>query len=131
MGRRLNGDDPTTHSSIALLQERFRQLQRTKEMREERNLLRVMAAQSKVPNQSPTAGCHQSKWFLHPNLIHPSRPLIGSSSPPQLHCHIDHSMQFQDCQTSLFIGLRPLRGNNRMQSPKMSKETDVDTSLHL
>lgn len=131
MGRRLNGDDPTTtHSSIALLQERFRQLQRTKE-RKERNLLRVMATQSKVSNRSPNARCHQSQWFLQPDLIHPSRPLIGSSSPPQLHSHIDHTMQFQDCETSLFIGLWPHRGNNRMQSPKLSKETDVDTSLHL
>ncbi|KAL1372768.1 uncharacterized protein LOC127741490 [Arachis duranensis] len=43
------------HSSIALLQERFRELQRVKEMREERELLKMMLNSDHQPSKSPSS----------------------------------------------------------------------------
>lgn len=134
MGRRLNCDDPTTLHSIALLQERFKQLERTKEMREERDLLKVFVAQPEAPILSQPARREQSKWFLHSELVHPPRPLISPSpsSALQLPSHSDCGMQLEDCETSLSIGLWPHRATKKnMDSPKITKETEVDTSLHL
>lgn len=132
MARRPNGDNPTSPHYIALLQKTFKRLERTKERREERDLLRVFAAQSEVLNLSPPARCKQSKRFLQSELVHPSTPPIStSSSALQLHSHSDHGMQFQDCETTLSIGLWPHRANKNMDSPKRSKETEVDTSLRL
>uniref|UniRef100_A0A803QBX2 Uncharacterized protein n=1 Tax=Cannabis sativa TaxID=3483 RepID=A0A803QBX2_CANSA len=41
-------DGTSHHSSIALLQERFRQLQRAKEMREEKELLRLLSESERI-----------------------------------------------------------------------------------
>ncbi|ONK59826.1 uncharacterized protein A4U43_C08F11220 [Asparagus officinalis] len=97
MGRQ--GNDPTVfHSSIALLQERFRQLQRVKEMREERELLKGFAGTTTESDPHPP---QPPKWFLHPDLVRPSRPLTG---PPAHH---------------------------RGERPEFRGEAEVDTSLHL
>ncbi|KAL6005160.1 hypothetical protein ACLOJK_005722 [Asimina triloba] len=57
-------------SSIALLQERFRQLQRVKEMREEREQLRLFVEPDEI---GPTNRCEPSSLsstlFFHPELI--------------------------------------------------------------
>ncbi|KAL6205381.1 hypothetical protein ACLB2K_022641 [Fragaria x ananassa] len=61
MARSQNLNDGTVkvHSSIALLQERFKQLQRAKEMREERELLRQLIAESaERANQTHQAAAH-------------------------------------------------------------------------
>ncbi|CAL1385997.1 unnamed protein product [Linum trigynum] len=58
-------------SSITLLQERFRQLRRAKEMREEKKMSKVMAMKLK-----PT-GNHTSKLHIHP---HPFKSSSSSSS---------------------------------------------------
>ncbi|XP_020590755.1 uncharacterized protein LOC110031733 [Phalaenopsis equestris] len=118
MGKK-NGEAAVHHSSIALLQERFRQLERVKELREEREQIRALADAGRSPSacyeqqqqQPPPA---TSKWFIHPDLIHPSRPLSGSPS----RSHDEHN-EIQNFAASL--SMQPLGYG----------EGDVDTSLHL
>ncbi|KAK1306582.1 hypothetical protein QJS10_CPA10g01824 [Acorus calamus] len=116
MGRVAN--DPTVlHSSIALLQERFRQLQRVKEMREERELtLRVFAKAAERVNPPPASHCEPPKWFIHPELTR--RPLQG-----YLFLQTSSSSDLNQVESPLLTGLCPGRAN--------TEETEVDTSLHL
>nr|CAB3494062.1 unnamed protein product [Digitaria exilis] len=63
-------------SSIALLQQRFRELERIREKREER-LLHVLAprpAATAAPRETPV------KWFFHPELLYPCRPLRDTAA---------------------------------------------------
>ncbi|CAA6657289.1 unnamed protein product [Spirodela intermedia] len=55
------GDSAAVYSSIALLQERFRRLQRVREMREERELLRAYPG-------TVAHSCEQQRamWFVRP-----------------------------------------------------------------
>ncbi|MQL88363.1 hypothetical protein Taro_020913 [Colocasia esculenta] len=124
MGRE-GGSNPTAvHSSIALLQERFRQLQRVKEMREERELLRACTE----PDRPSPSGCgHEPKWFLHPDLVHPSRPLHGPKSfRPDSG---GQQAEFPASSTSLSMAWNGR--SSSIRSSYGSDEMDVDTSLHL
>ena len=119
MGRQ--GNDPTVmHSSIALLQERFRQLQRAKEMREERELLRGFA----VADTEPPVPL-QLKWLSHLDLVRPSRPLSGPP-PPR-----GELPEFRAMETSLSMGLWHNRPAAASSIHGGGGEMDVDTSLHL
>lgn len=125
MGRQ-NGADPTVlHSSIALLQERFRQLQRVKEMREERELLRVFS-------HSDAGQPARLEPFFHPDLILPSRPLQGSSPRQPLHL-----LQREDRREMVKLTrLWPEKttAHHVFRSSDIDKPqdvADVDTSLHL
>ncbi|KAJ6314515.1 hypothetical protein OIU78_018070 [Salix suchowensis] len=72
-------DPAIIHSSIALLQERFRQLERAKEMRQQRELLKLFSEADHV--QSAMA-CESSK-LLHSELTLPPRqPIQASLSLP-------------------------------------------------
>ncbi|KAL6010995.1 hypothetical protein ACLOJK_001439 [Asimina triloba] len=72
MGRKNSGTTTVAQhsSSIALLEERFRKLQRVKEMREEREQLRLFAEPDEI---GPTNRCEPSSLlsmlFFHPKLI--------------------------------------------------------------
>lgn len=124
MGRQ--GSDPIAiHSSIALLQERFRRLQRAKEMRKERELLRVF---SQSPGVNPTEFSEPSGSFFQSELIltH-GPPFLGSlSSQPNL--QNKHS-DLQVIDTPILANLRP--SENVYQASKNFDDSDVDTSLHL
>ncbi|GFZ12596.1 hypothetical protein Acr_23g0009810 [Actinidia rufa] len=113
MSSRQRSESLVIHSSsIALLQERFRQLQRAKERREERELMRQVSKSH--PTHSPT--CHDpSRLFFNSELIAPPRPppLQGSSS--SLHHHMGQSKN-----TETFL----CRSSNY-------DDSDIDTSLHL
>ncbi|KAL6313799.1 hypothetical protein AAG906_010218 [Vitis piasezkii] len=110
MGRQ-SSDPIVIHSSIALLQERFRQLQRAKELREERELLRLF---SQSPGVNPTEFPEPSRSFFQSELILPHRsPLPGS--PPAS----------PTCITSTVISRKVY------QASKNFDDSDVDTSLHL
>ena len=127
MGREGNGNDPIAlHSSIALLQERFRQLQRVKEMREERELLmKNLGDQGRF---SPAIHCQSSRLSSHPELSFPSPP------PPEVTLSLWPSMQqikhssFQGDENPL-LKRRELASLNRFHEP--DSDCDVDTSLHL
>lgn len=127
-------------SSIALLQERFRNLQKVKEMREGRELQRVHTATdadrtgslSSALNlglqaanslnlglQAATANStEQPRWFFHPDLIRPSRPLRAPA--------------FQGLgATAGQTSPRPASLWGGMQNSGYRSDVDVDTSLHL
>ncbi|EOY28933.1 hypothetical protein QUC31_013304 [Theobroma cacao] len=128
-------NDPTIvfQSSIALLQERFRQLQRMKEMREERELLRKHAE----PKQcNPTLPYEPSRLFFH--FLPPRSP------PPQVPFSIwsgsQHRCSGTDSQSTeapLFESLLPtaskIPDSMHVSQNKFDDSDcdDVDTSLHL
>ncbi|MQL96289.1 hypothetical protein Taro_028961 [Colocasia esculenta] len=136
MGRESSGDPGGAgHSSIALLQERFRQLQRAKEMRAEREHLRGGFAASMVEHRSSGGGHHpgeqreKPQWFLHPDLVRPSRPL-PAPRPRRVELDADRggAPAFGTVGTSMGVwSERPAAG----RSMSSSDAVDVDTSLHL
>lgn len=133
MAKESNNSSAAIHSSsISLLRERFRQLQRIKEMREEKELLRLITlAKAEQPRPlltSTTTPYYKPAWFFHPELLHPSRPLrhptpylhLDSHGDryPSVRCFEDKSLSWAD--------------KANMHAPAYSDEAvDVDTSLHL
>ncbi|KAG8097535.1 hypothetical protein GUJ93_ZPchr0013g37388 [Zizania palustris] len=119
-------------SSIALLQQRFRELERIKEEREER-LLQMLAP--RADRSSGTAAVAQReappvKWFFHPELLYPCRPLRDKTAatlfpvvPATTACEFK---TFQLRGDSLTVDLWPSKAYKHVSS-----EVDVDTSLHL
>lgn len=120
-------------SSIALLQERFRNLQKVKEMREGRELQRVHPADTDVRMSGSSSSSlssalslglqaansnEQPRWFLHPDLIRPSRPLRGPAY---------HGLGANGVQTAP----PPASSWGGMQNSAYRSDVDVDTSLHL
>ncbi|KAK4759710.1 hypothetical protein SAY87_022841 [Trapa incisa] len=136
MGRTGTDDDPTAahhQSSIALLRERFKQLQREKEMREEKKLLmRMLNINNAIPT-SPATYDQPSKFFYQPDY---------GSSPPQLSLSLRPNsesgdrVRFRATETApMFVSSRSSSGNQFPRagfSGKMAADDlDVDTSLHL
>lgn len=140
------GESPIViQSSIALLQERFRQLQKVKEMREERQILKLLTEpNNKVlsPTASPLSShCEPLGFFVHHpeamvNNIYPT-----CSSPPQLSLSLWPSPQ-SNCShlrcveaPALVTSLWPVESTSlRVSSTKYRDYDhfdDVDTSLHL
>ncbi|KAI4308495.1 hypothetical protein L6164_031565 [Bauhinia variegata] len=125
MGRQDN--NPTvTNSSIALLQERFRQLEKVKERREGKELLKLF---SETQKGSSSIHLQPSGSSLQPRLVAPHRPSN----------HHDYSL-------SLGLDLANMvtdNHNTRKTTPSASSwpdgaatsrnfdNSDVDTSLHL
>lgn len=117
----LNKETPSKEimlSSIALLQERFRELERMKEMREGRCLGQFGMNNNATlwPSKSVlvlSTSEKPSSWFFHPDLLYPSRPLFET----KFLCLMDGANE------SISIGLQP--------ASLASEETDIDTSLHL
>nr|DAD20265.1 TPA_asm: hypothetical protein HUJ06_021728 [Nelumbo nucifera] len=123
MGRQ-SSDSTVAHSSIALLQERFRQLQRVKEMREERELLRFYSESERV---APSMPHETTRLFFHSDLIHPPRPTFQGSLSHQLNSRANH-VDFQAVETPLMKNLWP---RTVTHTPNNLDDADVDTSLHL
>ncbi|GAV59876.1 hypothetical protein CFOL_v3_03407 [Cephalotus follicularis] len=132
MGREINCNDPIViHSSIALLQERFRQLQRVKEMREERELTRLLAE----PKQFNPIMHYEPSRSTYFHFLPPRSPRHGHAPVslwPYFHQSRHADFQFKD--TPLLISLRS------KETPSVHASTnkfdnrdfdDVDTSLHL
>lgn len=143
MGRE-SSDQTMTHSSIVLLQERFRQLQRVKKMREEKEMLRLFSEADrctspprikyKTHNHKPQNLFFQSE-VLHPLPPKVAAPTIMSSS------HITCLSLWPDSHVS--DNTKKARWlNDKSWLPNRSttafydvnehdNECDVDTSLHL
>lgn len=137
MGRE-NQDPTIVHSSIALLQERFRQLERVKEMREERELKRML-------NEPKQQTYDQSTRLFSSNheLIIPSR-----SSPPHVslslwpttssqvkqqeeyHTSLKSPVSMNLCTTSYTQNMQANSWKNGYDCESAS-DSGVDTSLHL
>lgn len=131
-------DPIVVQSSIALLQERFRQLQRLKEMREEKELRRLLYEPSNKLFKVPETPNHEpSRVFFEPDL---GLPLSSAASPPpQLSLSLwpcsrgssGSCLRSTDARvfvSSRFSGTQSLRAN---LSDKAEDFDDVDTSLHL
>ncbi|KAL9669763.1 hypothetical protein QQ045_007312 [Rhodiola kirilowii] len=109
----MQASDPTVcHSSIALLQERFRRLERAKEMREERELFRLLSETLKVNH--PT--CYYEQFFQVESY--------GQQAPQT-------TLKLQPCL--LFMRKNAENKDTVMQRQIVSDDeySDVDTSLHL
>ncbi|KAJ6298418.1 hypothetical protein OIU76_019551 [Salix suchowensis] len=114
-------DPAIIHSSIALLQERFRQLERAKEMRQQRELLKLFSEADHV--QSAMA-CESSK-LLHSELTLPPRQPIQASLSFQPTLQTEHN----DLKAPIVANL--CSTDSVMNLRYNFDESDVDTSLHL
>ncbi|KAE8645981.1 hypothetical protein Csa_015491 [Cucumis sativus] len=113
------------NSSIALLQERFRQLQKAKELREQKEFRRM----SSESIQANTAVCsEQTGLYFHSELVLPPRsPLQGSSYlQPVLESRKSH-LQVTDNLTLSDVGSR----EKVMHRTNCVDDSNIDTSLHL
>ncbi|KAG5254676.1 metal ion binding protein [Salix suchowensis] len=120
MGRQ-SCDPAIIHSSIALLQERFRQLERAKEIRQQRELLKLFSEADHV--QSAMA-CESSK-LLHSELTLPPRQPIQASLSFQPTLQTEHN----DLKAPIVANL--CSTDSVMNLRYNFDESDVDTSLHL
>lgn len=144
MGRE-SSDQTMIHSSIVLLQERFRQLQKVKEMREEKEMLRLFSESDRCaspPSMKYNAHHHKpSNLFFQSELFHPLPPKVAAPATPpssQITClslwpdsHVSSNKKKTHCL------------NNKSWLPNKSttpfydvndhgnESDDVDTSLHL
>ncbi|BAF12501.1 uncharacterized protein [Oryza sativa Japonica Group] len=136
MGMQSN-DGAVMFSSIALLQQRFRELERIKEEREER-LIQMLPPRSDRSHSGAAAVVVATaaprevpvKWFFHPELLYPCRPLRDMAAAtllPVMPATIDCEFKtFQLRGDSLAVDLWPSKAYKHVSS-----EVDVDTSLHL
>ncbi|XP_050902305.1 uncharacterized protein LOC127112435 [Lathyrus oleraceus] len=137
MGRE-NHDPTIVHSSIALLQERFRQLERVKEMREERELKRML-------NEPKQQTYDQSTRLFSSNheLIIPSRsspPHVSLSLWPTTSSQVKQQEEYYTslkspvsmnlCTTSYTQNMQANSWKNGYDCESAS-DSGVDTSLHL
>lgn len=151
MGRQSN-DPIVTQSSIALLQERFRQLQRVKEMREERELhLHKMVVEPKLFSPAMQYDCYEtsSRLFFHflPTRTSTSSPQVSlslrsySQSKQQVQVHDDY-FQIQCMETTPLLptsetvpaaaaAAPPSLHASAKKFETPNHHDDVDTSLHL
>ncbi|XP_058771908.1 uncharacterized protein LOC131645251 [Vicia villosa] len=124
------------HSSISLLQERFKQLQRVKELREKRELLKMLSNTRETKHfsfdSSSSIMSHEpvTRLFFHPELINMNTS--GSISPPP---HV--------CLSLWPTTSQGVKDDNNTSSSSSTETQDVqaswdnvcdsgvDTSLHL
>ncbi|KAK3432213.1 hypothetical protein EUGRSUZ_E03889 [Eucalyptus grandis] len=133
MGRESN-DHVVNHSSIALLQERFKQLQRMKEMREEREFSRMAKQPGDAPDRTPE--CQQ---YSNPPLIR-GEPRMPPRSPPRAPFSLcpsttDYYSNHQRAEIPLLVNLMSSGPNSNRdvydKCTQANDSDDVDTSLHL
>ncbi|XP_020205211.1 uncharacterized protein LOC109790466 [Cajanus cajan] len=122
MGRQGNHDPTTTvNSSIALLQERFRQLEKVKERREGKQLLKLLSSEntSSVIMHNPAS----SQNSQQPRLVNPH------------HDALSLGLNFTDKYGGDHSTMKPTPSSNLWpQGASASRNfdsSDVDTSLHL
>ena len=123
MGRQGNDPSPTTvNSSIALLQERFRQLEKVKERREGKQLLKLLSSES-------TSSSQNSQQQQQPRLVAPHRPTLHDS----LSLGLNFTNKQGDHHNTM--NMKPPPSSNLWpQGASTSRNfdtSDVDTSLHL
>jgi len=124
--------EPTAvRSSIVLLQERFRQLQKVKEMRKKRELLKMLTIEPKHFDANPT-----TRQFLHPELMIPSRsPPHVSLSPwptPQYNKSTIETPVSKNMASIACTHAQSLQASwKNVYDWDSGSDSDVDTSLHL
>ncbi|MFS7933944.1 hypothetical protein Hanom_Chr05g00385751 [Helianthus anomalus] len=127
---RMVSDEKLICSSIAMLQERFRQLEKVKEMREERELLKLISS----PSPSPSPSDH---IILFPTPNHHAHELLTLSLSLSLwpnSSQMKQQQQQQHVDTSYWdINIQNTQQHNPswLIKNKNVDSTDVDTTLHL
>ncbi|XP_022759858.1 uncharacterized protein LOC111306214 [Durio zibethinus] len=125
MGRQ--GGDPTmVSSSIALLQERFRQLQKVREKREKKELLKLFSESGRA---SPTMRYEPNRMSFQPEVILPYRPPHQESFSLGLNSH-SRQTDFRAMAIPTATSLWPNSAATSSTSKNL-ENSDVDTSLHL
>ncbi|XP_015878993.3 uncharacterized protein LOC107415217 [Ziziphus jujuba] len=144
------------HSSIALLQERFRQLQRMKEMREGKELIRMLVVEPNKQKQSdinlnPTLYFEPPKSFPNPDFLTPQIRPISQQDSLSLWQNLRSNMNIEDfrgieiscCVPPTLMNLWPVNdtpsssnassssSSNIYKFEDSDSDSDVDTSLHL
>ncbi|GMJ14533.1 hypothetical protein like AT4G16447 [Hibiscus trionum] len=141
MGRESINDQVVSaqSSSIALLKERFRQLERMKEMREERELLRkrvsppsrlllfhLLTAAPRPRSSSPTDQVPNLSLWSSGSMSHAAAPSSGTLGCMDMETPLFAllpTVMGTPSSTSLHVDLDKFRGSDCCD--------DVDTSLHL
>ncbi|KAJ6363724.1 hypothetical protein OIU78_003821 [Salix suchowensis] len=133
-----NNDTIVIQSSIALLQERFRQLQRVKAMREEKELSKNILMES-TKKLSPTMQYYEpaaaNSLFFHPEFFLPP------SSPPHICLSLWPNPQskqagFRCEETPALMSLSSTKTPSKLGvldklDASATDDGDIDTSLHL
>ncbi|KAL7212382.1 hypothetical protein ACSBR2_015130 [Camellia fascicularis] len=134
MGRD-SSDQIVIQSSIALLQERFRQLERVKEMREGRELLRSLLESKTYSIPTPNAQYEPSKLFFKSEILIPQpRTPCQVSLSLWPNSQIKHSNFTSETPPQLLMKSWPTDNKPVLRSPPIKfndSAYDVDTSLHL
>ncbi|WVZ12813.1 hypothetical protein V8G54_017343 [Vigna mungo] len=117
-------------SSIVLLQERFRQLQKVKEMRKKRELLKILTIDPKHFNSNTT-----TKQFFHPSG---SLPHVSLSLWPTSLCMVDYNKSTIQTPVSKNTSSIDSTHTQSLQASwknlydwDSGSDSGVDTSLHL
>lgn len=119
---RESGDPTAVGSSIVLLQERFRQLQKMKEKREGRELLKLFSESEQITTTP-------SKCSDPERTVYTSRPPPRDSLSLGLDLYNKHA-DFRPIQTPPSTNLWSA-GAAKVSKSYSYEKSDVDTSLHL
>ncbi|TXG55506.1 hypothetical protein EZV62_020762 [Acer yangbiense] len=134
MGRQGGGGDSAmVNSSIALLQERFRQLERVREKREEKEMLKLFNEPDRVV--SPAMRYEPNKLSsFQPEMIvphHSHRPHLQESLSLGLNYQDSRHADFRAKTTPTSTSLWPNGPSSGPSTSRSFDHSDVDTSLHL
>ncbi|CAK7349108.1 unnamed protein product [Dovyalis caffra] len=132
MGRQ-NGDATAVNSSIALLQERFRELQRIREKRQEKEILKLFSSPESDQRVAPTMHFDQPacKLTFQPDQM--NRPSTSQDSLLSLGLNSQSNNMHPDFRAMKTTpsSLWPNSTGNSASSSRNFENSDVDTSLHL
>ncbi|KAI5670845.1 hypothetical protein M9H77_11209 [Catharanthus roseus] len=115
----------TLHSSIALLQERFRQLEKIREMRQEKELMNVSSSVSysnKPHNNYPYNFYHSSSFFSN------SEEVIFEQKPPN-NSQLGLSLWPENSQIKQFANLGTFETANGKKTTSSTKSWLAGTTL--
>ncbi|CAK9133365.1 unnamed protein product [Ilex paraguariensis] len=127
MGRQSSVKMPVG-SSIALLQERFKQLQRVREQREERELRKFFPEPKRIAPVQQSEPAKLLFRFRHETIFPASSTLQNSVSLGLNPCN-QHA-EFRAVKASPSRNLRSI-DKEIVSTTRSSDNSDVDTSLHL
>lgn len=139
MGRQ-NGDAAMVNSSIALLQERFRELQRIREKRQEKEILKLFASSESDQRVASTMHFDEPtcKFTFQPDQTTlPNRPSTPQDSLLSLGLNSQSNNKHPDFRamkstpSSLWPNSTGNSSSSSSSSSRNLENSDVDTSLHL
>ncbi|KAJ8748603.1 hypothetical protein K2173_007593 [Erythroxylum novogranatense] len=128
-----NDDSTMINSSIALLQERFRELQRVREKRKEKELLKLFAESDHSSSHiAPSLNLEPGKLTSQPGMADPNRP-AQAVDESLLSLGLNSHSRHVDARAtkSPANSWRNASSASTSSSSRSFENSDVDTSLHL